>query len=323
MQGKYAVLIGDANVDMVIKLPPRDAEEMEFTQPEPQLFGGGTAANVAVALARLGVPVAFLGAVGDDVYGRFVRDDLAREGVVVDGVTAIPATFTPMVIAMIQPDGERSLVVWPPERSADVQLRPAHLDRATITQATWLHTSGMCLRASPIREAVLHAMQLAHESGVPVSLDLNLRLELWGWCDDIRHTVERAMAFADVVFGNAEEEIVPMARVNPVEAAAHILAGGKRIVVARHGLDGALAATPGGTRHAAAFAVDKVVDTVGAGDAFDGGFIAARLAGQNVAAALRWGNAVAALKIGQAGARGLPSRAEVEQLLATGEPVES
>ena len=82
----------------------------------------------------------------------------------------------------------------------------------------------------------------------------------------------------------------------------------------RQGAHGALAATPGGTTHAVAFPV-KVKDTLGAGDAFDGGFIAAQLAGMPVEAALRWGNAVAALKIGQPGARGLPLRDEVEQFL--------
>lgn len=327
MRDNRIVLVGDANVDLVVQLPQSSMEKavgVEFSQPEPQLFGGGTAANSAVALARLGLPVTFLGAVGDDAYGRFVRDDLAREGVNIGAITVLPDAFTPMVIAMIQPNGDRSLVVWPPERGADVQLCPTDLDQDTITQAGWLHTTGMCLRASPVREAVLHAMYLANKAQVPVSFDLNLRLELWGWQDNIRQTVERAIALSDVVFGNAEEEIIPLARVNAVEAAAHILADGKRIVVARHGIQGALAATPGGTVQVPAFEVEQIVDTLGAGDAFNSGFIAARMAGESVENALRWGHAVAALKLGKSGARGLPSRADVEQLLAISHgPVEA
>jgi sugar/nucleoside kinase (ribokinase family) len=319
MDNKPVVVVGDANVDLVIHLPDRKrkkTDRTDLTLAEPKLYGGGTGANVSVALARLGVPVAFVGAVGDDGYGRFVRDELAAEGIDVHGLHTLADAYTPMVIALIQPDGERLLTVWPPERGADVRLAAEHLDTQLLTTAAWLHTSGMCLRHSPMRETTLRAMQIASDAGVPVSFDLNLRLELWGWRDHIRETIERAIDLSDVIFGNADEEIVPVARVASIEAAAHILADGKRIVVARHGPAGALAATPGGTLHASAFPVKRVVDMLGAGDAFDGGFIAARLEGREVASALRWGNAVAALKIGQPSARGLPGRAEVEALLA-------
>ncbi len=309
-----AVVLGDANVDLVIRLPDRAVPQPQLDAP--QLFGGGSAANAAVALARLGVPVSFAGAVGDDGYGRFVRDDFVTEGVDVSGVRMVPDAFTAMVIAMVEPSGERWIVVWPPERGADNLLRPEDVDAAQIAAAGWLHTSGMCLRASSVREAVLHAMQVARGAGVPVSLDLNLRLELWGWGDDIRATVTRAIEQADVVFGSAAEEIAPLAGLDDAEAAARSLAAGARTVVARQGADGVLAVTPdGATVRAAAFAV-PVADTIGAGDAFDGGFIAARLAGEDVAGALQWGNAVAALTIQQPGARSSPTRDAVTRLLA-------
>ncbi|MCD4685454.1 MAG: sugar kinase [Anaerolineae bacterium] len=310
------VVLGDANVDMVIRLPDRSAGTPDMTGSQPQLFGGGSAANAAVALARLDVPAAFVGAVGDDGYGRFVRADLIAEGIDPRGLRTLPETFTPMVIAMIEPSGERLIVVWPPERGADVQLTPDHIDAEQITSAAWLHTSGMCLRASPVRETVLHAMQIAHDAGVPVSLDLNLRLELWGWGDDIRATVAQAIPLADVVFGGAQEELIPLTGIaDPVEA-ARTLAGDARIVVARQGASGALATTPEGVVQVPAFPT-QVVDTLGAGDAFDGGFIASRLDGADVQEALRWGNAVAALKIQRAGARGAPTRDEVVRLLAS------
>jgi fructokinase/2-dehydro-3-deoxygluconokinase len=314
MSGKPVMVVGDANVDLVIHLPDRGRGQPDLTRSVPRLFGGGSAANTAVALARLGVRTAFAGAVGDDGYGRYVRDDLRQEGIDLSGLKIIPDAFTPMVIALIDPDGERWNVVWPPERGADNRLAPEDLNADQIAGAAWLHTSGMCLRASPVRETVLAAMQIASDAGVPVSLDLNLRLELWGWRDNIRETVEHAIALADVVFGSAEEEIVPVARVASVEAAAQIISGGARIVVARRGKDGALAASALGVHHAPAYPT-RIVDSLGAGDAFNGGFIAARLAGQDVAGSLRWGNAVAALKMAQPGARGLPSRVEVEKLV--------
>lgn len=314
MTVSQVVVLGDANVDMIIRLPDRTSDTPDLTNSVPQLHGGGSAANVAVALARLGVAVTMVGAVGDDGYGRWVRDDLGCEGVDVQGVYSVHDAFTPMVMALIESNGERLIVVWPPEGGAYLQLQADAINSVLITSASWLHTTGMCLRAAPARDAVLYAMELARAADLTVSLDLNLRLELWGLDDATRKTFERAIELSDVVFGNAEEEIIPIAGVDSAEAAAKCLCGGKRIVIARQGNKGALVVTPKETFHAPAFQA-QVVDTLGAGDAFSGGFIAACLAEAGVREAVNWGNGVAALKIGRAGARGLPSLEDLKQML--------
>jgi sugar/nucleoside kinase (ribokinase family) len=223
-----------------------------------------------------------------------------------------------MVMALVEPDGERLVVVWPPQGGANSQLQAHAINPAWLASARWLHTTGICLRSSPAREAVLHAMELAREADLVVSLDLNLRLELWGLDDATQRTFERAIELSDVLFGNAEEEIMPLAGVDSIEAGAQYLCGGKRIVVARQGNKGAWVITPQETFHVPAFQT-QVVDTLGAGDAFDGGFIAACLAKAGVREAATWGNAVAALKIGRAGARGLPSLEDLRQMLG-GQP---
>jgi len=110
------------------------------------------------------------------------------------------------------------------------------------------------------------------------------------------------------------EEPCYIAGADSAEVGMSTLCDGERIVVARQGEQGAQVTTPQGSFHAPAFPA-KVVDTLGAGDAFDGGFIAARLAGKGMMEAARWGNAAAALKIGQAGARGLPTFDELRQML--------
>ncbi len=314
MAGPQVVILGDANVDMVIRLPNRTSGTPDLTNSVPQLYGGGSAANVAVALARLGTAVTMVGAVGDDGYGRWVSEDLSREGVDVKGVCSVQGAFTPMVMALIEPNGERLVVVWPPEGGAHFHLQADHINPALIKSASWLHTTGMCLRASPARDTILYAMELAREAGLSVSIDLNMRLELWGLDDETRRIFERAIALSDVVFGNAEEEIMPIAGVDSAEAGAQYLCDGKRIVVARQGDTGALVATPQETFHVPAFQT-QVVDTLGAGDAFNGGFIAACLAKVSIKEAARWGNAAAALKIGQAGARGLPSLKDLQHML--------
>jgi len=308
------VVLGDACVDMVIRLPERTSGTLDMTKSVPQLHGGGSAANVAVALARLGVAVTMMGAVGDDGYGRWVCEDLDREGVDVQGLCSVYDAFTPMVMAFIELNGERRVVAWPSEGGAHLQLQIDDIDPELIASASWLHTTGMCLRASPARDAVLYAMELAGDSNLTVSLDLNLRLESWSLDVATRRALERAIELSGVVFGNAEEEILPIAGSDSVEVGAQHLCSGKRIVVARQGNKGALVITPKETFHVPAYPT-QVVDTLGAGDAFDGGFIAARLAEVGLREATNWGNVVAAHKIGRIGARGLPSLEELMEML--------
>jgi fructokinase/2-dehydro-3-deoxygluconokinase len=322
---RRVVVLGDANVDLTLHVPARTPDGSRLVR-EPELTGGGTAANTATALARLGVPVEFAGAVGDDAFGRFVARDLEASGVGIRGLVTVDEP-TCQVIAMIEPDGERSLVVWPPDGGALVRFRPEDVDARLVIEAAWLHTTGMCLRHAPVRDAVLAAMRAARGAGVRVSIDLNLRIELWGLDAERRAAIEAAIALADVVLGQGDEELLPLAGAGTVgaktaldgavEAAAARLAGGARTVVARLGAGGALACAPGGSiTRSPAFPVEAP-NPVGAGDAFNGGFVAAMVEGRPLAEALRWGNAVAALRVSRpGGARALPNRAEVEALLA-------
>lgn len=317
MTSRPVVVLGDANVDLVIRLPNRARGGPLAQTPLPEMRGGGTGANTAVALARLGVPVVFAGMIGEDLYGRDVQADLRAEGVDLSALRVRADVATPSVIAVVLPDGDRVVVIWPPTGGAHTHLRPEDLDSGQITRAAWLHTTGMCLDQRPVSDAVLDGMAIAQGAGVPVSLDLNLRLELdaGGWRSGQQAAVEQAIARADVVLGSGPEEIVPLAGASAVEAAARALSGGQRTVIARLGDDGAFVVWPGGEAHVPGFAV-TVVDTLGAGDAFNGGYIAARLAGLDEVGAVRWGNAVAALSITRPGARGTPRRAEVEAFLA-------
>jgi sugar/nucleoside kinase (ribokinase family) len=316
---RHVLVLGDVNVDLAIPVPDRSVPRGSRTVAEPRLTGGGTCGNVAAGLARLGVPVEFAGAVGDDGFGRWIAADFDALGVGRRGLVVLDRP-TAQVIALLEPDGDRSLVVWPTDGGALTHLEPGHLDRSLIGGAAWLHTSGMGLREGPLRGTVLEGMRLARTAGILVSIDLNLRVELWGLDAGRRAAVEAAIELADVVLGNGEEELAAVAGVAGIEAALEALGtrgGGRRVVVARLGADGAIARdADGAIRRSPGFAV-AARNAVGAGDAFDAGFIAASVDGRPLAEALRWGNAVAALKVARpGGARDLPDRAEVEALLA-------
>lgn len=306
------LVVGDANVDLEIRLPSNVHRETH-ANPDPQLFGGGSAANTAAALARLGMACRFAGAVGDDGFGRFAVESLTEAGVDTEHVIVAPGEPTVTVIAIVPPDGDRLIYVWPPSGGAHGALEPRHVVES-VNRSTWLHVSGICLRVAPARDAVLAAMERARAEDIPVSFDVNLRLENWGWERGFREVVEAAVERADVVLGAASDEIGALAGIDDAAGAAAALAGGDRLVIARLGAAGAIAC--GANEITTAPGLDvSVVDTVGAGDAFNAGFIAARLEGKDVAGALRWGNAVAGLTVCRSGARSTPGRREVEALL--------
>jgi len=160
----------------------------------------------------------------------------------------------------------------------------------------------------------LTAMEMAREAQIKISLDLNLRLELWGLDNTTRAVFDQAIELSDVVLGSAKEEFIPYTGRESIENASQIICGGKRIVAARSGKDGVRITTSEDSFSVPAFDTE-VVDTVGAGDAFNSGFIAACLHGLDLLEAARWGNAVASLKVGQSGARALPDLQAVKQRL--------
>ncbi len=312
---KSALIIGDACVDLMVRLPEKSGPAYEH--PEPELHGGGTGANTAVALARLGVPTAFMGAIGDDGYGRFSRQSLETEGIDTSLVVTDHETFTAVVLALVDPQGERTLLGWPRRGAAHTKLQASHVTEESIARMAWLHTTGMCLVETPVREAILRGMELARAAGIPVSFDLNMRLgfENGRLPADFQAAVEKAIALSDFVLGSATDEIPYLAPAAAPEESARQLAGEQRTVIARLGGQGVIAVSAQQVIRVPAFPASVIADTVGAGDAFNAGFIAACLEGHPLEEALRWGNAVAALKLGRPGARGVPYRGEVEALL--------
>jgi fructokinase/2-dehydro-3-deoxygluconokinase len=219
-----------------------------------------------------------------------------------------------MVLVVVPGDGERLIYVWPPRGGAHLELTTERVV-AGLEGASWLHVSGIALRGEPAGSALLAGMETARSEGIPVSLDTNLRLENWGWEAGFRNTIERAMSLADVVFGNLVEEIVPLAAINDPGEALRALARPDRLVVGRLGAEGAIAHDGFQEVRMAGYQIE-VVDTVGAGDAFDAGFIASRLSGSELEESLAFANAVAALGISQPGARTTPTAPEVLAFLA-------
>jgi 2-dehydro-3-deoxygluconokinase len=281
----------------------------------------GAEANTAVGLARLGHTALYVGRVGDDGFGRTIVRRLRGEGVDVSGIVVDAERRTGLMVRERRALGP-SEVLYYRAGSAGSALGRADIDAlsAAFVGARWLHITGITPALSDsAHEAVLRAVDLARASDVRVSFDINLRRRLWS--DEAAAARLHPIAVgADLVFGDADELAV-VAGVAPspdgLDAARALRAGGSGSVIIKRGAAGATLVGEGKPVNAPAVPVARVVDTVGAGDAFCAGYLAALLHGLDAAAALRWGNGCAAAALSVEGDLiGLPNRVELERLIA-------
>lgn len=309
------VVVGDANVDVIVPYPRfLNEERTQVEYPQIGIQGEGTSANTAVALAKLGLDVSFVGTVGDDQYGRFVMQDFKDAGVDVTGLVADSTLNTVGVFAFVDDRGERYLWGWPRERQSfkvlDENLVPMHM----IREADWVHSSGMCLTYdTSARETIIRIFEQAHDAGVPTSFDLNLRVDDGVLDPDFAAALERIIPNVDYLLGSGPDEFAYLGDDDMMGNATTYAVGGRTVIV-RDGARGSIGLTQDGLTESPAFRVN-VEDTIGAGDVYNAGFIAARLAGASLAESLREGNAVSAYKVARRGARSSPDAAQLHEFL--------
>ena len=286
----------------------------------------GAEANVAVGLARLGHRVAFLGRVGADGFGMAIVRALRGEGVDVGHLTTDDSGRTGVMFRETRALGAMD-VVYHRAASAGSRVTAHDVDRAVedgvFEGARWLHLTGITPALSDTaRDATMRALEAGRDAGVTISFDINLRRRLWSE-EQAAPVIRDVASRVDVVLGSLDElELVAgVGSDRPPEelVAAVAAAGGRQTVIAKLGRDGAIALDGKTSILAPGVAVDRIVDPVGAGDAFCAGFIAGRLDGVDLETALRMGTACGALAVAAIGDQsGLPDRDELARLLAGG-----
>ena len=298
--------LGDACMDVL--LPSFDT--LNGRPGQPTAVCGGSVANTAAGLGRLGAACAFCGVAGDDEYGRTMRGALARDGVDVSLFELRPGLESSVVLICLEEGGERVPFLLPRERHAYLQL--CAVPDGVLRQFSLVHTTGMMLFDEPTASAVCATLERCRALGVHVSLDLNVRVESLG--KDTR-LLRRAIDCADYLLGSEREELLPLAQTGTAAS----LAPERRTVIARQGAEGASVCTPQGVSHCPAFPTE-VVDTVGAGDVFHGAYIYAWLQGWDAKTCCRFCSGVSAIKCTRPGGRsGIPTLPFLEKFLATGE----
>ncbi|MGQ1795530.1 sugar kinase [Kocuria oceani] len=280
---------------------------------------GGAESNVAVALRRLGTSVAWVGRVGADSLGELVVRELRGEGI---DVVPVRDETAPTGLMIKERRTADALKIWYYRSgSAGSRLEPEDVPGELVRGARLLHVTGITPALSPSAAAATHhAVDLAREAGVRVSFDLNYRAALWSR-EDAGEQFRRIMTKVDIVFaGDDEAGIAVGPTSDPWELARRMAAEGPSQAVLKRGAQGCLALIDGKEYARDAVPV-RVVDTVGAGDAFVGGYLAELLRGAEADQRLRTATQVGAFACLVPGDwEGMPRRSELH-LLAPEDPV--
>lgn len=283
---------------------------------------GGAPGNVAVGLARLGVPSAFMGKVGSDAFGHFLAATLAEAKVDVSPLVFSSEARTALAFVSLRADGEREFMFYR-HPSADMLFSPQEVDVAAIRQAKLLHFGSISLIGEPSRSATLHAVDTARAAGCLISYDPNLRLPLWPDADAAREGLLLGLKKANIL-KISDDECEFLTGLDNLERACKALwHDALKLIVATRGRSGCVYITPRFSGTVESFSVEAV-DATGAGDGFVAGLLQGLLndpalleSEAKLRELCRFANAVGALATTVRGAiPALPNRSRVLDFLS-------
>jgi fructokinase len=230
---------------------------------------GGAPANVAVAASRLGSGAAFVGSVGEDLFGDFILRALESEGVNTSGVVRqSPPTRTSLAFVEIGADGDRAFTFYRSSPAADELLAPEDVTGDLLSGASFVNFGSIPLIREPVRSATRHIAELAREMDIPVAFDVNFREHLWESAEVAREEVDPLLDLSTIV-KLGDDELSPLLGTDDVEEAAGMLLDrGVSLVLISKGPEGAFYATREFSGEVPTFDVGEIVDATGAGDAF-------------------------------------------------------
>lgn len=271
---------------------------------------GGAPANVVVAAQRLGAKTAFIGKVGEDFLGDFLKETLDKCGVSTEGLISDTEYFTTLAFVKLADNGERNFA-FARKPGADTGLKAEEIRMDMIRQSRILHVGSLSLTNETSRSAEFAALKSAKDSGTIISYDPNYRASLWSSQEEACEWMKSVLKYADIVKVSEEEIELVTGYTDVRKAAESITKNGVKIVLITLGDKGSFvylydqknAYVPG-------FA-SNVIDTTGAGDSFMGGFLykfceydkcIEKFSLQEIIECVRFGNAVASLCVEREGA---------------------
>lgn len=258
---------------------------------------GGSVTNLATNVARLGGRAAVVACVGDDPFGHFVAQEIARQGVLSSFVKKDPTTHTTLAFITCSTT-TADFVIY---RGSDTRLLPHDVPPQVIERAKVVHTSAFALSQEPSRTTVLDALRRARARGCLVSLDPNYHPSLWDFSRPPREVLAEACRYVDVVKPSRDDCSRLFGAELPLADCAHLFHDwGVSTVVLTQGPQG-ISIYEGGQLLCVKSRDVPVADATGAGDAFWAGFLVAVLDGCSLYEAVLFGREVAEMKVGTVG----------------------
>ena len=313
LSGRNFLVIGRAGLDLYADPPgTRTEDATRFTAAL-----GGSSANIAVGLVKLGCRAALVTCVSDDAIGRFCRNELSRYGVDQSHVRAV-AGEARNSLAVVETRLENCQSVIYRNNAADFAMTSADVQGIDFTAYSALITTGTVLAAEPSRSAAFQAFVRARAAGLPLIFDLDYRPYSWRSRSEAADVYSKAAALCDVVIGNDEEFAVMAGDPDQGLAKARSLVRQTaQIAIYKMGEDGAITLTPDGEFGTGIYCTAALKPT-GAGDSFLAGLIASLASGHTLRSAVLRGSAAAAMVVARVGcAPALPGTAELDAFLAT------
>jgi len=281
MQKKFDIaVIGDVNPDLILTGKDIIPEfgQVEKWIDDAELTIGGSAGIFAVGAAKLGLKVTFIGKVGDDHFGHFMKDRMTAQGIDVSGLVIDPSVKTGLSISLS--DGnDRAILTF---GGSNLLLNFQDIDFEIVAQSRHLH-SGSFYLLNNIRQDLAIVYKKAKEMGLSTSIDTNYDPKE-KWEDDIFNVLD----YTDVFLPNMTELMAISGEKDPDSAIRHLTKNRNLLVAVKNGEDGAFAEKDK-VRYSAETIQVKPVDTTGAGDSFDAGFLFGFLNGLGIEKSLRIG----------------------------------
>jgi ribokinase len=302
-----AIALGDINVDIIAhfaRYPDKGEDALAYST---EIHCGGSAANTAMALSRMGIRASLIGRVGPDSWALKALSSLEDAGVDPRGLQRDRAAMTGLMYVIVTPDGERTILG---HRGANVFTEAAQIREEYIQESRLFHLSGYALLTEPQRSAALLALEMACRHNLTVTLDPGMSVS-----KTARDAIRAVLPVIDILLPNLPEAQDLTGREAPDDCAQALVDAGVQTVALKLGREGCLIANKDSMERVPAFAIDTR-DSTGAGDSFAAGFIAGLLGGVGLQGAAVLGNALGAMSAAQVGAAtAFPKAREVLTLL--------
>jgi fructokinase len=302
--------------ELLIDFTP--CEKGEIAYPVFEMNPGGAPVNCLAALNKLGAKTDFIGKVGCDSFGSFLKNVLLKEGIGINGLTCIEKTHTTIAFVFLNENGEREFSFLR-DPGADTQLQKSDIELSLINRSRVVHFGSLSFTDNPAREATLYALNHARQLGKIISYDPNYRPLLWRDKDTALYWIKKGLEYADIV-KMSEEEMELITGICDLKTGAQAIwnFGAKKVFITQGNKGAFYYASGTENGFVPAFSV-CASDTTGCGDAFMGAILYQLLYEQNkpVYQMVEYANAVGALcATKRGGLPAMPEKGNIQRMIS-------